>query len=94
MLNRSPEPHQSLVTFSPQPCTGVHHQGGDLEGVEGAQIPHTSLTQLTRIKPMAERNSETQILELNEDQLEAVEGGAAWPVLIPIMIDIFARLTR
>ena len=43
---------------------------------------------------MAERKSETQILELNEDQLEAVEGGAAWPVLIPIMIDIFARLTR
>ena len=74
-----------------------HVLGCDLEGVEGA-TPQTSLTQLT-FKTMTTSNhaqadvtADDQILELTEGQLEAVEGGGVWPVLIPIMIDAITRL--
>ena len=40
----------------------------------------------------ADVTAEDQILELTQDQLEAVEGGGVWPVLIPIMIDAITRL--
>ena len=94
-LSRSPEPHQTLPAFAPQPCTGVHQKGCDLEGVEGA-TPHTSLnhfkTMTTSNHAQADVTAEDQILELTEGLLEAVEGGGVWPVLIPIMIDAITRL--
>ena len=46
----------------------------------------------TSTHAQADFTAENQILELTEDQLEAVEGGGIWPVLIPIMIDVITRL--
>ena len=96
-LSHSPESHQNLPGSTPHPCTEFQQDACDLEGVEGA-TPQTSLIQLT-FKTMTTSNhaqadvtAEDQILELTEDQLEAVEGGGVWPVLIPIMIDAITRL--
>ena len=95
LLGRSPDLHQNLSRSPPKPCTGVHQKGCDLGGVEGA-TPHTSLnhfkTMTTSNHAQADVTAEDQILELTEDQLEAVEGGGVWPVLIPIMIDAITRL--
>ena len=46
----------------------------------------------TSTHAQADFTAEDQILELTEDQLEAVEGGGVWPVLIPIIIDAITRL--
>ena len=35
-LTGSPELHQNLLGSTPEPCSGVHQKGCDLEGVEGA----------------------------------------------------------
>ena len=39
-LSHSPGFHQNLPASPPQPCTGVHQKGWDLEGVEGATPPN------------------------------------------------------
>ena len=63
------------MASSPQPCTGFHHKGCDLEGVKGAQISHTSLTQLTRIKPMNQLNTQVPVVELTDELLEQISAG-------------------
>ena len=39
-LSFSPVLHQNPSSFPPEPCSGVHQKGCDLEGVEGATPPH------------------------------------------------------
>ena len=39
ILIHSPDPHQNLPGSAPKLCSGVHHKGCDLEGVEGATPP-------------------------------------------------------
>ena len=46
----------------------------------------------TSTHAQADFTAENQILELTEDQLEAVEGGGMWWA-VPIVIDIINRLT-
>ena len=63
---------------APELCSGVHQQGCDLEGVEGA-TPHTSLTHIKTMTTAILFNRVTtariQTQDLTDDQLEMVSGG-------------------
>ena len=73
VLSHSPKAHQSLPGPAPELCSGDHQKGCDLEGVEeAAPLRHT---QLTHFKTMTTFNTQDQIIELTDDQLEAAQGG-------------------
>ena len=56
----------------------VHQKGCDLEGVEGATPPH--ITHSTHFKLMTTQTFDAQ--NINEDDLEAVQGGGFWKVVV------------
>ena len=76
VLTTSPALHQKLTCSPPKPCTGVHQKGCDLEGVEGATPPtpnHSFKTMTTFNTDYS--NTELLAQELNDEELQEVNGG-------------------
>jgi hypothetical protein len=80
VLTHLPVAHQNLAGSTPELCSGSHKKGCDLEEVEGETPPHITHTQFT-FKTMTELNAQFQIIELTDDQLKLVAGGAIPPFL-------------
>ena len=68
-LSGSPEAHQNFEGSTPEPCSGVHQKGCDLEGVEGATPP----TPNHSFKTMTTFNSDYNNTELLDQELTTAE---------------------